>query len=136
MRLGELIRMRKDQLQQTWPELVAKAKQAGYPIARGTLLDIVTNEIDATPKIVTLRAIAAAIEMPVADVYHAAGESLGLEVVGPTEVDHGTHMVFAIMAGRSDEEKAAILKALAVQVELLELGRQGVPTAPAGGGGG
>lgn len=136
MKLGELIRTRKDQLGQTWPELVAKARQRGYKIARGTLLDIVTNEIDATPKVVTLRAIAAAIEVPVSDVFHAAGESLGLEVVGPTVLDHGAHMFAAIMAGRTEEEKAKILKALALQVELLELGRQSAPAAPTGGGSG
>lgn len=121
MRLGDLIHQRKKQLGQTWPGLVENARAAGHPISRATLIEFGKDVIGTSVQDDTLHSIAAAIKVPVHDVYDAIGETKGYTTAGPLVVDDRTHM-FALIAEKLPPAQVdRVLQSLAMQVRAYEL---------------
>lgn len=130
MELGKLIRHRRTQLGLTWPKMAERATAAGYPVTRNYLMDVAKNEIKQVPREETLRGIAAAVDLPWETVFKAAGESLGVTMTAPVEIDRGIQVVVGLLEGRTEEERAAIVELVRAQVRLLDVPRTAqLPTA-------
>lgn len=123
MKLGSLIRQRYEELNTTWPAMVERAQAAGHEITRNYLMVLAKDGHREPPRLETLYAVAAAIDVPVEQVFLAAGVSLGLHLQPPVEQDRGAQAFLALTAGRSQSEVSALLAALEAQVRLLDASR-------------
>lgn len=103
--LGDLIAARRNEIELTYEQLVARAATLGHEISSRTLMRLANDNPTEYPGPTTLRAVAAAMDLPIADVQRAATRTAHLwpvpkhdnraaawaELVGdlePAEIDH------------------------------------------------
>jgi transcriptional regulator with XRE-family HTH domain len=112
--LGELIATRRNQVNLTYEQLSARASALGHEISGRTLARIANNNPPEFPGPSTLKAVAAAMDLPLADVRQAATRTAHLwpdrmqdhgtdrweELVRdlePAEIDHVLNVVRAVV---------------------------------------
>lgn len=112
--LGDLIAARRNQIELTYEQLVARAAALGHEISSRTLMRLANDEPAEYPGPATLRAVAAAMNLPIADVQRAATRTAHLwpapkhdnrtaawaELVAdlePAEIDHVLDVARAVV---------------------------------------
>lgn len=132
MKLSALIRKRREELELTWPKMVKRAEQAGWPITRNYLMQLANEdtELKTAPGREILHAVAAATGLSVHEVWAAAGESLGVYVQEPVQTEDGGQLFVALTQGRTPEEREWLAEQVRQQVRLLDLARSAQPPTP------
>ncbi|WP_263251603.1 helix-turn-helix domain-containing protein [Saccharopolyspora rosea] len=108
MTLGELIARRREHLGMSYQAIADQASTYGLPLTSTNVYHLATKPLTRIPKPDTLRALAAALQVPVSDVLNAAAESVGLKV-HQAEVTESARTFMALTEDRDPEEVSAAL---------------------------
>lgn len=76
--LAELISTRRNELALSYERIAARARDQGLHLTADALVALANEEPRAMPRPVTIRAIAAGLDLPVIEVLMAAARSVGL----------------------------------------------------------
>jgi hypothetical protein len=127
MRLQDLIRSRKRELDLTWAQIEHRTIDAGHPISSSMLHYWVGNEWANIPPTETLLGLAAALEVDRDEVLDAAEESLGLRI-REVDVPRGVRGLIALTEGRTPEQIAALERILRTVVAEMDTRRESPPS--------
>jgi hypothetical protein len=129
--LGELIIKRKDELEESYDDLSARAGREGYSISRAAIHNLATNHLKQMPQPGTIFALAAALDMDPGTIAIAALASVGIELV-PTQTGNPWIREWVTLTGdRDDAQKRHLLNVARTVAEALDDARDmGQSNAP------
>lgn len=127
--LGELIKKRAVELggrkRLTYRELSARARAQGYALAEGTITDFANHPLVEPPRRRTMRALAAALDVPYNTVVEAVAESMAEDGDVVVQVADAPHVQAWVMLteGRSDAERQQMIGVMRSVAAALDASR-------------